>query len=79
MNEEQKLFIQGKTRSRKKKDRRVLIVKRDETTGYEESLILDVDLTPLGEPARFYRSGPAANAVLENLKQKWGATWQSHL
>lgn len=79
LNEEQKLFIQGKTRSRKKKDRRVLIVKRDETTGYEESLILDVDLTPLGDPARFYRSGPAANAVLENLKQKWGATWQSHL
>ncbi len=79
LNEEQKLFVQGRTRSRKKNDRRVLIIKRDEASGFEESAILDVDLTPLGDAARFYRSGPDANNDLATIQRKWGDAWPSHL
>lgn len=79
LNEEQKLFVQGRTRSRKKNDRRVLIIKRDEASGFEESAILDVDLTPLGDAVRFYRSGPDANNDLATIQTKWGDAWQSHL
>jgi len=79
LNAEQKLFVQGRTRSRRKNDRRILIIKRDETTGYEESVIADVDLTPLGKSRRFYKSGPQANAELAALQQKWGDAWPSHL
>lgn len=79
LNEEQKLFVQGRTRSRKKNDRRVLIIKRDEASGFEESAILDVDLTPLGDATRFYRSGPDANNDLAAIQTKWGDAWPSHL
>ncbi|WP_430471379.1 VirB4 family type IV secretion system protein [Thalassospira lucentensis] len=79
LNEEQIQFIRGRTRSRKKNDRRVLIIKRDEVSGYEESVILDVDLTPLGKAARFYKSGPGANHELAELKEKWGDAWSKHL
>ncbi len=79
LNDEQRAFVQGRTRSKKKNDRRVLIIKRDETTGYEESVILDVDLSPIGDITRFYRSGSAANDLLASLKDQWGTEWANHL
>ncbi len=79
LNDEQRAFVQGRTRSKKKNDRRVLIIKRDETTGYEESVILDVDLSPIGDITRFYRSGSAANDLLASLKDQWGPEWANHL
>ena len=54
-------------------------IKRDEASGFEESAILDVDLTPLGDAVRFYRSGPDANNDLATIQTKWGDAWQSHL
>ncbi|WP_228873728.1 hypothetical protein [Roseibium aggregatum] len=40
--------------------RQVLVVKRFEAANFNESTILDVDLSGLGDALRFYRSGPSA-------------------
>jgi len=74
LNDEQLDFIFSAPEGRK-----VLLVKRDAATGFEESVILDVDLAPLGAPIRFYRSGPDAVRDLVTLQEKWGAAWPSHL
>ncbi|MDR3326118.1 MAG: type IV secretion system protein B4 [Rhodospirillaceae bacterium] len=74
LNEEQRAFIFGTTQGRK-----VLLVKRDAATGYEESVILDVDLAPLGEALRFYRSGPDAVRELIKLQTNWGDSWLEHV
>ncbi len=77
LNEEQINFITG--RERFGEGRQVLVVKRDGTTGYDESVILDVDLGWLGDGLRYYRAGAAANRHLQQLKDRWGAEWSSHL
>lgn len=77
LNTEQKNFITGG--GHLGGGRQVLIVKRDMTTGYDESAILDVDLSNLGEALRFYRAGTEANASLEDTKEKWGAEWLNHI
>ncbi|MGE4278216.1 MAG: VirB4 family type IV secretion system protein [Magnetospirillum sp.] len=74
LNDEQLDFIFGAPQGRK-----VLLVKRDAATGFEESVILDVDLAPLGNALRFYRSGPDAVRDLVKLQEQWGAEWPSHI
>ncbi|WP_242443033.1 type IV secretion system protein VirB4 [Magnetospirillum sp. 15-1] len=74
LNDEQKGFIFGAPEGRK-----VLLVKRDAATGFEESAILDVDLAPLGRAVRFYRSGPDAVRDLLAHQEKWGAAWPEHI
>jgi len=59
--------------------RRVLLVKRDLATGYDESAILDIDLAPLGAVTRLYRSGPEAVAHLLRLQRNHGGEWLSHV
>jgi type IV secretion system protein VirB4 len=78
LNEEQIGFILGGG-DRKQGERRVLVVKRDAAAGLDESAILDVDLTPLGDSLRFYRAGSDANRDLAELKKQWGDAWQQHL
>lgn len=74
LNDEQKAFIFGAPEGRK-----VLLVKRDAATGFEESTILDIDLGPLGKPVRFYRSGPDAVRDLQDIQNKWGTEWPAHV
>ncbi len=77
LNEEQKNFIT--TGGHIGGGRQVLIVKRDMTTGYDESAILDVDLSNLGDALRFYKAGSEANANLDQIKEQWGQTWLNHI
>ncbi|MEP3246731.1 MAG: type IV secretion system protein B4 [Sneathiella sp.] len=77
LNEEQISFITGSGHSGA--GRQVLIVKRDATTGYDESTILNVDLSYLGDALRFYRAGADANRDLDDLQQTWGSQWHHHL
>lgn len=80
LNDEQIGFILGgEDHNRKAGSRQVLVVKRDASSGFDESAILDVDLSPLGNCLRFYRAGVDANRDLANLKKQWGAEWQNHL
>ncbi len=74
LNDEQLGFIFGAPEGRK-----VLLVKRDAATGFEESVILDIDLTPLGRPLRFYKSGPDAVRHLHKIQQEHGETWLENL
>ena len=80
LNEEQKSFIlEGGTNSENTygaaEAMHVLVIKRDAAAGIDESAILDVDLSPLGESLRFYRAGPEANKHLGGVKEKWGEKW----
>ncbi len=80
LNDEQKSFIlEGGTShentSGAAEARHVLVIKRDAAAGIDESAILDVDLSPLGESLRFYRAGPQANKHLKAVKDKWGEEW----
>lgn len=74
LNEEQLGFIYGAPEGRK-----VLLVKRDAATGFEESAILDIDLAPLGRPLRFYRSGPDAVRDLQKAQQEYGEKWLENI
>ncbi len=74
LNDEQKAFIFGAPEGRK-----VLLVKRDASTGRDESVILDIDLEPLGDALRFYRSGPDAVRELLAIQAKWGEQWPDHV
>ncbi|CAA7619332.1 VirB4 family type IV secretion system protein [Magnetospirillum sp. UT-4] len=74
LNDEQRGFIFGAPEGRK-----VLLVKREAATGFEESVILDVDLAPLGRPLRFYRSGPDSVRDLQAIQAKWGDQWPAHV
>lgn len=74
LNDEQKAFIFGAPEGRK-----VLLVKRDAGTGFEESTILDIDLSPLGKAVRFYRSGPDAVRDLQAIQDQWGDQWLAHV
>lgn len=70
-------FIRGE--SQLAKGRQVLVVKRDIAQGYNESAIIDVDLTGLGDALRFYRAGTTANSDLEKLKTQYPEDWQTRL
>lgn len=70
LNEEQLRFIFSAPEGRK-----VLIVKRDAATGFNESVILDIDLAPLGSVTRFYDSGPDAVLRLQSIREQWGEEW----
>ncbi len=48
--------------------RRVLNLKTDAARNFRESVILDIDLAPLGKAVRFYRSGIDAVKNLESAK-----------
>jgi len=74
LNEEQKAFIFGAPEGRK-----VLLVKRDAATGLNESVILDINLEPLGDALRFYRSGPDAVRDLVTIQEKWGKEWPANV
>lgn len=80
LNAEHKAFIHGDAfYERKAGQRQVLIIKRDAATGYEESSILDIDLSPLGSAMRYYRAGVEANRDLTELQRQWGEAWREHL
>ena len=64
--------------------RRVLVVKRDAATDMRESAILDIDLSPYGIAAgggglKYYRSGPDAVHLMENLQAEKGDQWRAFL
>ena len=77
LNDEQLAFCLGQTVTGGR--RQALVVKRDGATGFDESAILDIDLSFLGGALRFYRSGVDANADLDRLKTTWGDQWHRHL
>lgn len=79
LNDEQIAFVCGEGEERRPGERRVLVIKRDAATGFDESAIIDVDLRPLGEALRFYQAGPDANRRLAALRARWGAAWPDHL
>lgn len=74
LNDEQLDFI-----FRAPEGRKVLLVKRDASTGFNESVILDINLGPLGKAIRFYDSGPDAVNRLHDLQEQWGDEWLAHL
>lgn len=74
LNDEQEAFIFGQPEGRK-----VLLVQRDAAIGFESSTILNIDLTPLGRPVRFYRSGPDAVRELQVIQAEWGDAWPAHV
>ena len=76
LNDEQREFI---LRGAAGGGRRVMVIKREAATGFDESAILDVDLAPFGKIARFYRSGTAALENLKRLKRNHGEEWINHV
>lgn len=77
LNAEQESFITGG--GHHGGGRQILIVKRDMTTGFDESTILNVDLSFLGKSLRFYRAGTDANRALDEAQAQWGASWLQHI
>ncbi|MGX1500851.1 type IV secretion system protein VirB4 [Labrenzia sp. MBR-25] len=77
LSNEQIAFIKGE--GDMKGGRQVLVVKRFEAANFNESTILDVDLSGLDDALRFYRSGPSAVKELEKTKQEWGDQWLAKL
>ncbi|WP_340277760.1 VirB4 family type IV secretion system protein [Roseibium algae] len=73
LSSEQIGFIKGE--GEMKGGRQVLVVKRFEASNLNESTILDVDLSGLGDALRFYRAGDTAVQDLEVLQAKWGDQW----
>jgi type IV secretion system protein VirB4 len=66
-------FIKGESRAAKTLKNSVLLKKGS------ESVILNVDLRPLGEHLQIYRSGSEPVKIVKELQQKWGQTdWVSH-
>lgn len=77
LNDEHIAFITGQTVTPGK--RQALLVRREAASGFAESVILDIDLSWLGDGMRFYRSGPDVNAHLDSLKTTWGNAWPDHI
>ena len=76
LNDEQMLYIlQGSILST---DRTALIIKRD-SMGFEESTIINIDLSPFGDALRFYQSGTEPLNHLRQVQKNWGAEWREHL
>ncbi len=59
--------------------RQVLLIKQELASSYNESTILDIDLSGLGDALRFYRAGDNVNAELKLLKEKYGDQWLAQL
>ena len=76
LNQEQLEFIRQGSEGR---GREVLVVKRDPATGWEESVILNVDLSPYGEAVKYYRAGTEAIEQMRGLQKQWGEDWRRHL
>lgn len=77
LSQEQIAFIKGE--GEMKGGRQVLVVKRFEADNFNESTILDVDLSGLGDALRFYRSGDTAVKELLSIQNQWGDQWLSKL
>lgn len=77
LNEEQVAFVCGRTVTAGQ--RQALVLRRDAASGLDESAILDVNLSYLGDALRFYRAGTEPNRHLSNLKAQWGDQWLRHL
>ena len=76
LNDEQMDYIlKGSVLSR---ERTALLIKRD-ATGFEESTIINIDLSPYDNALRFYQSGTDALRLLEELQQKWGTEWRKYI
>ncbi len=45
---------------------------------FNESVILDCDLTPLGPHLKLYRSGSEAVKLVKHLQQQWSHQWVDH-
>ena len=77
LSDEQMKFITGG--SDIASDRSVLVIKREASSGYEESTIIEINLAMLGNALRVYRSGTKANAELAALKQSNPDNWRAGL
>ncbi|PLW77182.1 VirB4 family type IV secretion system protein [Cohaesibacter celericrescens] len=77
LSNEQIAFIKGEGDMRG--GRQVMVVKRFEADSFNESAIIDIDLSPYGDALRFYRSGPAPIRELNQVKSEWGDQWLSHI
>ncbi|MGH0004356.1 VirB4 family type IV secretion system protein [Pseudovibrio ascidiaceicola] len=77
LSEDQIAFIRGETDLAG--GRQVLLIKRDLASGFNESTIIDVDLSGLGDALRFYRSGTGPMAELRKIQDVWGEQWPAHV
>jgi type IV secretion system protein VirB4 len=77
LNDEQLDFALGRSVTAGR--RQALVVKREAASGFDESAILDIDLSYLGNALRFFRAGTEANKTLETLQAAWGDQWHRHL
>ncbi len=77
LSDDQIAFIRGETDL--EGGRQVLLVKRDLAASYNESTIIDVDLSGLGDALRFYRSGTRPMAELRKIQEVWGPAWPAHV
>ncbi len=77
LNEEQINFIKMPSDNNK---RQVLIVQRDDATGLNDSIIIDVDLGLLGgDILKYFKSGTQANDLIDKLKSTYNENWRDHL
>ena len=74
LNDEHMAFITGNHAGRK-----VLVIRRDGSTGFNESAILDVDLGWLGDAIGYYRSGVDAVKDLEAAQRDHPDDWMERL
>ena len=74
LNDEHMAFITGNHTGRK-----VLVVRRDGSTGFNESAILDVDLSWLGDSLGYYRSGVDAVRDLMAVQHDHPDDWMERL
>ena len=77
LSDEQMQFIIGG--SPMASHRSVLVLKREASTGFEESTILEIDLGIYREALRVYRSGAKANDELKKLKEQYPEDWRERL
>lgn len=77
LNDEQINYIL--TGSALSSQRTAMIIKRD-SKGFEESAIIDTDLSPFGaDILKYYQSGTRALKNLDALQTQWGAEWRKYL
>ncbi len=77
LNDEQISFIKAPGEGGK---RQILIIQRDDAVGLNESVILDVDISKLGNGImKYFRSGTKANDDIDNLKSQHGDNWRKFL
>ena len=74
LNDEHMKFIKGNHDGRK-----VMIIRRDGSTGFNETVILDVDLGWLGDDLKHYRSGVDATKHLNTLQKNYPNDWMERL